>query len=336
MIEKGNSIMKAKNSPSIFTKIPQLNISDQIIATISPYVQSNQNYNPFDQEPSGQIKFIRFYDILSKIGIDNHPPLAMVSHKLNYASTLHYHDYVEMTYIAKGKILNVVDQVPYIMKTGSLSLLKPQIPHLIAKLPNESELPVIVNILVDAKLLEHFKDNVGLTNPLETIFKNLPFIIISQEEMITTNHTIQDFIINYYQNHYQYNISNLGYLLAILGQIEVLMTEQVKPLSNLTKDCLQLIRSEIKAINVKYLSQQLNYSQGYLSRLIKKETGRTLTEWIRSEKLRLAEDYIRIGETQISEIADLIGYKSESHFYQAFKAEFHMTPKQYQKIMRKE
>ncbi|WP_443255820.1 helix-turn-helix domain-containing protein [Streptococcus sp. S784/96/1] len=65
----------------------------------------------------------------------------------------------------------------------------------------------------------------------------------------------------------------------------------------------------------------------------KKVTGKTISQLISEAKLRLAQDLLANTNMPISEIAEQIGYTSESHFFKLFKNNYQITPDHYRRLM---
>jgi two-component system response regulator YesN len=79
------------------------------------------------------------------------------------------------------------------------------------------------------------------------------------------------------------------------------------------------------------LAKLVHLNPAYLSRLFKKETGESLTEYIQSEKMKLSRELLRSSSKPISEIAVIAGYGNLSYFSKAFKKQFDVNPMAYRK-----
>ena len=69
-------------------------------------------------------------------------------------------------------------------------------------------------------------------------------------------------------------------------------------------------------------------SSYHLSHYFKKETGFTLFEYIKSQKIIAAKNLLKKGYS-VTEVALMLGYSSDSHFISVFKRETGTTPKKY-------
>lgn len=80
------------------------------------------------------------------------------------------------------------------------------------------------------------------------------------------------------------------------------------------------------------LSRKFNLSLGYLSSLIKKETGTTYSEYVINKRLNLAKELLQDSSLTIHEIVERVGYKDYFHFNKLFKKHYGITPSKYRKM----
>lgn len=85
-----------------------------------------------------------------------------------------------------------------------------------------------------------------------------------------------------------------------------------------------------ESLPVAELAKRIGYSRSRLSVLFRKETGFTLTQYIRIKKTEVAKNLIG-GGTKLSEISQLLGFSSQSHFCKCFRDETGMTPSEYRR-----
>ena len=94
--------------------------------------------------------------------------------------------------------------------------------------------------------------------------------------------------------------------------------------------CKENIYSHIKErITIEDLADELGVSSGYLSRLFKKETGVSVSAYIRSQKIDMAKNLLRFSDYSMIDIANRLSFSSQSHFIQQFREVVGMTPKKY-------
>jgi len=82
-------------------------------------------------------------------------------------------------------------------------------------------------------------------------------------------------------------------------------------------------------LNVEVLSEGLNMSRSTLYRKIKDLSNLTPNELVNITRLKRAAELLLIGDYKIFEIAEMVGFKSQSSFGRSFQKQFKMTPSQY-------
>lgn len=97
--------------------------------------------------------------------------------------------------------------------------------------------------------------------------------------------------------------------------------------------CKEYIYSHIKErITIEDLADELGVSASYLSRLFKKETGDSVSAYIRKRKIEIAKNLLRFSEYSMIDIANRLSFSSQSHFTQQFREIVGMTPKKYRDV----
>lgn len=76
-------------------------------------------------------------------------------------------------------------------------------------------------------------------------------------------------------------------------------------------------------------------SQGYLSRIFRKQFHISVTRYLHMKKIHLAKGYFYFTEDSIAEVAFRLGYNESSYFSKVFKKYEKMTVKQYKNKTRK-
>lgn len=95
---------------------------------------------------------------------------------------------------------------------------------------------------------------------------------------------------------------------------------------------IEYIRANIQDnLTVESIADVLGINPSYLSKLFKQELGKTISRYIRDEKISIACNMLRhLDESSLS-IANYLGFSSQSHFIQVFKKETGFTPEEYRK-----
>ena len=94
-----------------------------------------------------------------------------------------------------------------------------------------------------------------------------------------------------------------------------------------------IIQSHIadEKLDVDMIAAKMNLSRPTLYRKINEISEMTPNEWIKITRLRKAAELILQGDLKIYEIAEAVGFNSQSYFSRTFAKHFHMSPTQYAK-----
>lgn len=119
-------------------------------------------------------------------------------------------------------------------------------------------------------------------------------------------------------------------LLAIVDQESApdypVMHEQVKNVMSFIDDHFT------EDLMLGAIAKQFNLSLSYLSHLIKKETGKTYSEYVSGKRIALAKELLADGTLSVHEIVQRVGYKDYFHFNKWFQKHVGLTPSKFRKL----
>ena len=84
--------------------------------------------------------------------------------------------------------------------------------------------------------------------------------------------------------------------------------------------------------SVAYCAEELHLSPNYFGDLVKKETGKTASEYIQSKLINVAKERIFDTEKTVSQLAYELGFKYPQHFARLFKRQVGRTPLEYRSL----
>ena len=79
------------------------------------------------------------------------------------------------------------------------------------------------------------------------------------------------------------------------------------------------------------LSAYLGLNDAYFSKLFKKETGVSVSDFIRIKKIEAAKHMLKHSDYSCLNISQFLSFSTQSHFIQAFKKQTGLTPEEYRK-----
>ena len=82
-------------------------------------------------------------------------------------------------------------------------------------------------------------------------------------------------------------------------------------------------------ITVAMLAEHVRLNPTYLSELFSKEMGTSISQYITSRRVEAAGNMLKYSQYSLAEIAQILAYRSQSHFTKVFKKATGKTPKEY-------
>lgn len=86
-----------------------------------------------------------------------------------------------------------------------------------------------------------------------------------------------------------------------------------------------------ESISVEGIAAHIGIHPSYLSKLFMKETGQSLSAYIRKKRIQTARNMLVYSNYSCAEIAQYLAFSSSSHFASVFKEETGMTPLKYRR-----
>lgn len=116
---------------------------------------------------------------------------------------------------------------------------------------------------------------------------------------------------------------------ALLEVLNHLKSKEIKPVAY-AKHYIE--KNKGVQIKLEELAKSVGFSYTYFSYLFKKETGKTLTEYIQMVRIETAKKLLVEKERNVSEVAELVGYSDIKFFTKQFKKALGVSPNEYRKM----
>ena len=94
---------------------------------------------------------------------------------------------------------------------------------------------------------------------------------------------------------------------------------------------LSYIESNYRNVSLGQLAKEFYFSEQYLSKYIKDNTGKTFKEIVQSKRLENAKKLLETSNLTVGKISEASGYPSAEHFMRQFKERFGVSPAAYRK-----
>lgn len=249
----------------------------------------------------------------------------------------HTHDYVEVVYMYSGETTHIVNGKEIKLKQGDLLFLNQSVTHQVCQ---AGEKDIAVNLIVlpaffstplsmigeestplrkflidclcgETSGVGYLYFGVSEVKPIQNLLENLLWILIQE----TPN---------------KRKISQMTMtlvLMQLLAHTEALSTAD--PEDTIAWQVLRYIEENYMAGSFADLVDQLHYDPSWLSREIKRKTGKTYTQLVQEKRLAQAAFLLRSTDRNVADIALAVGYENISYFHRIFTTTYGKSPKHY-------
>lgn len=255
----------------------------------------------------------------------------------------HWHDEMEIMYLASGRAVFSLDTVPVEISEGEAVIINQGTVH--SGFSDDFSNCVFYAIVFDFTLLYHNKIGDSLSKyliPINQKQVSLPVRIGRDSECNREIlRQIRNIIDAYMGKIPAYQLSILSSLYAILGEF-ILQNRIVSSAPEIMNSALarleqfKTVLSYIETnyngkLSIKDMADQINMSQYHFCRFFKSFTGKTPMEYLIGYRIYQAELLLKDPARKIIEIAMDVGFNNFSYFIKCFKGNKKMTPAKYRR-----
>ena len=102
--------------------------------------------------------------------------------------------------------------------------------------------------------------------------------------------------------------------------------------SMLVRDIIDYVETHVfERITLQSVSREFGYTESYISRKFKADTGGSLVEYVNRRKMQTAKEILQESKIPISELSERLAFSSPSYFSALFKKEYGRNPAEYYK-----
>lgn len=248
----------------------------------------------------------------------------------------HTHNYVEVVYMCSGRTRHIVNGSELILETGELLFLSP---NAVQEIFPASEPDIAVNFIILPEFFDRSLDMLGdgsslIRNFLIECLKNgsqeIPYLHFKVADALPIQNLIENLIwlLLHEQNHkISLNQTTMGLLFLHLMNL----TDKAEIGKDHLKQELMLmvfryIDNHYRDGELSDLAESLSYDLYWLSRMIKKATGRTYTQLLQEKRLGQAAWLLQNTSLPVTDICLDVGYHNFSYFYKIFRGKYRMSP----------
>lgn len=253
----------------------------------------------------------------------------------------HRHNYVEVIYMCQGQTTHYIDGNKVVLERGDLLFLNQ---HAWQEILPAEEQDIAVNFIV---LPEFFNMAFSMMGAEDNLLKEFLVGTLCGKEgderasylyfHVADIPPIQNLVENmvwtvFYDmgNKRSCNQITMGLLLLqLLNYMDKMETGGRRYDNELTGNVLNYIEEHYKNGSLSELAEMMKYDVYWLSREIKKRTGKTYKELLQEKRMNQAVYLLSNSKLSVSDIIESVGYDNSSYFYRIFKEKYGMSPKEY-------
>lgn len=251
----------------------------------------------------------------------------------------HTHSYYEIFYIVNGTLTQNINGNEQTLTEGDCMLLTPNDKHSL----HSNGFSVHRDILISKEL---FENEIFLLIPFSNDIKNCleqlnNAVHFSLNEIIELENLAQKF--NMSTPILQKRAIAITLLLQILTKMlnpNDLLTLNPNDLLTKNKSIVNIIIDHLNTLpyiqgGIPYLVKNLKYSESYLRHKFKKETGLSLSLYIKNLRLNYIVYYLKNSNYSLRQIAEIVGIESLPYLNKIFKEKYSIPPIAYRKLYSK-
>lgn len=249
----------------------------------------------------------------------------------------HTHDYVEVIYMCTGQTVHVVNGNTITLREGELLFLSTQAVQEIKRAERED---IAVNFIIQPPFFDHVLQMLGEEEtPLKSFVLDCltgkstgsSYLHFKVADVLPVQNLVENLLytlIGDVPNRRNVNQITIGLLfLQLINHTDRLQTEQKTDAVLL--EVFRYVEEHYSSGSLSELCALLRCDVYWLSREIKKVTGKTYTELLQEKRLSQAAFLLRTTKITIADISVAVGYENVSYFHRLFTKRFGVTPRRY-------
>ncbi len=253
----------------------------------------------------------------------------------------HRHNYVEVIYMCQGTTTHYIDGNEVVLEPGDLLFLNQNSEQEI--LP-AGEADIAVNFII---LPEFFNMAFSMMGTEENTLKEFlvgtlcgkneqtSYLYFHVADVLPIQNLVENMVWTIFYdmgNKRSCNQITMGLLLLqLLNYMDKMETGSSRFDTELTGNVLNYIEEHYKDGSLSELAELMNYDLYWLSREIKKRTGKTYKELLQAKRMSQAVYLLTSSRLPIADIIESVGYDNTSYFYRKFRERYGVSPKEYRR-----
>lgn len=250
------------------------------------------------------------------------------------ATRMHYHDFYQIYFITKGKLLHRSAEDQLLLHSGDCFIIPPHFLHSIGKVQESPEFyafsfrPDFLDVAVLSLLPQ-------LQTP-ETLSLGLS---LSGGEIHVLEQLLECCLREFEQQSFGWETAVKGMLQAILVLFSRAYsdTHPVFACQSAITECVQYVDTHFREdIRLDKLLSRYHFSVSGFYRAFREVTGKSFRQYLTQKRLEHVCFLLRSTNLPLQAIAEQCGYADYSAFYRAFRKHVGLSPAQYPRTQKRE
>jgi AraC-like DNA-binding protein/quercetin dioxygenase-like cupin family protein len=251
----------------------------------------------------------------------------------------HTHNYVEVIYMCQGTTTHLVNGNRVVLEQGDLLFLNQ---NAIQEIEPAGENDIAVNFIV---LPEFFTTAFSMVGTEDNRLKDFlvgalcgrdeetSYLYFHVADVLPVQNLIENMVWTIFYNTSNKRSCNqitMGLLfLQLLNHMDKMEAGSRSYETQTLANVLTYIEDHYKEGKLSELAEEMKVNVYWLSREIKKLSGKTFTDLLQERKMKQALYLLTNSVLPVSDIIEAIGYDNTSYFYHSFKARYGVSPREY-------
>ena len=249
----------------------------------------------------------------------------------------HTHDYVEVVYMCTGQTVHIVNGQQIRLEQGDLLLLSQSCTHEVC---NAGLDDVAVNFIV---LPKFFYSTLSTIGEEETPLRRFLVDCLTGRNSepgylyfdVSGVQPVQNLVENLlwtllWETPLKRKMSQMTMsllFLQLIGMTDTIVTGDSEDAAVL--NVLRYVESNYVSGSLSELARSMHYDLSWLSREIKRKTGKTFTRLVQEKRLAQAAYLLKNTAWNVADISVAVGYENISYFHRIFYDAYGKSPKHY-------
>ena len=251
----------------------------------------------------------------------------------------HTHNYVEMIYMCSGSTHHVINGEDVILKQGELLILNQ---NAVQEIYPAGEGDVAVNFIIlpeffdyGLKMIETEENQLRdfIVDCLRGENHSAGYLQFKVAEVLPVQNLLENLIwtiVNKQPNKRSINQATMGLLfLQLMNHMDKMETDAASEQQKFIIQVLSYVEEHYKSGELTELAEELHFDIYWLSKEIRKRTGKTYTDLVQAKRLSQAAYLLRTTAMNVIDISMAVGYDNISYFHRIFQKKYGMTPRRY-------